>query len=364
MNPARFSLNRPVTTYMAALAIVLLGMLGLSKLKIDLLPDITFPMITVVTRYPGAGPEEVEEFVTKPIEEAAAIVEDLKSIRSISQDSLSLVTLEFEWGTDMEAAAFDTREKVDPVINWLPEDAHRPLIGKLDTSTMMPVMEIEVTGMDDMARLRKIADDIIKPELEKLEGVAAASIYGGLVREILVQVDRARLDAYGLSVGQIENILRGENLNLPAGHTTEGTKEYTVRTLGQFQSVEEIGEIAVGVHNGTPIRLRDVAQVNDTHKEIRSFARLNGEPCVALTIAKESVANTVEVSDAVQQAMKTLPEKLPAGIELTATFDQAKYIKQSLYDTECNNYGRIGVSYRTNGRRFYCSVGEYLSAYN
>ena len=330
MNPARFSLNQPVTTYMVALAVILLGLLGLSRLKIDLFPDITFPYITVMTRYPGAGPEEVEEFVTKPIEEAAAIVEDLKSIRSTSQDGLSLVILEFDWGTDMDGASFDTREKVDPVINWLPEDAHRPLIGKLDPSTMMPVMELEVTGMDDLERLRKIADDIIKPELEKVAGVAAASIYGGLVREILVQVDRARLDAYGLSVGQIENILRAENLNLPAGYTTEGIREYTIRTIGQFQSVGEIGDIAIGAHEGTPIRLRDVAQVKDTHREIRSFARLNGEPAVALTIAKESVANTVEVSDAVHKAIKTLPAKLPAGVQLTATFDQAKYIKQSL----------------------------------
>ncbi len=330
MNPARFSLNRSVTTYMAALAVVLLGLLGLSNLKIDLLPDITFPILTVMTRYPGAGPQEVEEFVTKPIEEAAAIVEDLKSIRSISQDGLSVVILEFEWGTDMDDAAFDTREKVDPVINWLPGDAHRPLIGKMDPSTMMPVMEMEVTGMEDMERLRKITEDVIKPELEKLEGVAAATIYGGLQREILVQVDRARLDAYGLSVGQIENILRSENLNLPAGYTTEGTKEYTIRTIGQFQSVDEIADIAIAAHNGTPIRLRDVAQVKDSHKEIRSFARLNGEPCVALEIAKESVANTVEVSNAVHQAVGTLPERLPAGVELQATFDQAEYIKQSL----------------------------------
>lgn len=330
MNPARFSINRPVTTYMVALAIVLLGLLGLSKLKIDLLPDITFPLITVITRYPGAGPEEVEEFVTKPIEEAAAIVQDLKRIRSISQDGLSLVILEFEWGIDMDDAAFDTREKVDPVINWLPEDAQRPFIGKMDPSTMMPVMEIEVTGLDDMERLRKIADDTIKPELEKVEGVAAASIYGGLVRQILVQLDRARLDAYGLTVQQIENILRSENLNLPAGHITEGSKEYTIRTIGQFQSVAEIADIAIGAHKGTPIRLRDVAQIKDTHREIRSFARLNGEPAVALTIAKESVANIVEVSDAVYQALATLPEKLPPGVVLTATFDQAKYIKQSL----------------------------------
>lgn len=330
MNPARFSLNRPVTTYMAALAVILLGVLGLSKLKIDLLPDITFPIITVITRYPGAGPEEVEEFVTKPVEEAAAIVEDLKRIRSTSQDSLSLVILEFEWGTDMDNAAFDTREKIDPVVNWLPEDAHRPLISKMDPSTLMPVMEIQVTGVTDMTRLRKMADDIIKPELEKVEGVAAASIYGGLVREILVRIDRPRLDAYGLSVQQIENILRAENLNLPAGYTTEGSKEFTVRTIGQFQSVEEIAEIGIGVHNGTTIRLRDVAEVIDTHKEIRSFARLDGEPCVALSIAKESVANTVEVSDAVHEASKKLTDKLPTGVKLTATFDQAEHIKLSL----------------------------------
>ncbi len=330
MNTARFSLNRPITVLMAALAVVVLGVIGFSKLKIDLLPDIVFPVIAIVTPYPGTPPEEVEEFVTKPVEEAAAIVQDLKTIRSISREGMSAVILEFEWGTDMDDAAFDTREKIDPVIEYLPADVRRPFIVKMDPSTIMPVLEIEVTGLEDMRRLREITEDVIKPELEKVKGVASATVYGGLEREILVQVDRSRLDAYGLSLQQIENALRSENLNLPAGHTTEGLTEYTLRVLGQFRSVDEIPNIAIGASDGTVIRLSEVAQVEDTHKEIRSFARLNGQPCVALAVVKQSAANTVEVSDAVLEALEVLPQKLPSGVEVTATWDQAEYIRASL----------------------------------
>ncbi|MFP3903312.1 MAG: efflux RND transporter permease subunit, partial [Armatimonadota bacterium] len=338
MNPAGFSIRQPVTVLMAMLAVLVLGIVGFTQLKVALIPDIDFPMVIVLTRYPGTPPEEVEEFVTKPVEEQAAVVENLESVSSMSQEDLSVVMIEFEWGQDMDWASFNAREKIDPVIEQLPDGAHRPTIMKLDPSTLQAVMTINVTGMEDQQRLREIADDEIKPELEKLPGVASADIYGGLQREIRVEVDRERLNAYRLSVQQIENALRAENLNVPLGFTTEGRQEYTLRLVGQFESVEEIPNIAVANRNGRAIRLRDVAVVSDTHQEVRSYARVNGEPCVTLSITKESDANTVEVSHAVHEALTELPEKLPPGISTTVTADQAEFIEDALH----NLYG-VGI---------------------
>ncbi len=334
MNPARFSIGRPVTVLMVVLAVVVLGVVGLSQLSLDLFPDMSFPVVAVITLYPGAPPEEVEEFVTKPIEEAAAVVEDLEGLRSISQQDMSVVIIEFDWGKDMEWAAFDAREKVEPVIERLPEAAHRPVIMKLDPQTLMPVMTLDVTGIEDMQRLREIADDVVKPELEKLPGVAAASIYGGLQREILVEVDWDKLKARGLPIAQVEAALRRENLNVPAGFTVEGPREFTIRTIGEFQLVNDIGDIVVARRAGQPIHLRDLAEIKDTHKDVRSYARLNGQPSVSLTIQKESVANTVRVSEAVAGALKALQEKLPEGVEVTITSDEAEFIRDAVHNLE------------------------------
>ncbi len=332
MNPAKFSVSRPVTVLMGVFAVLVLGFTAFTQLKVDLMPDITFPVVAIVTRYPGTPPEEVEEFVTKPIEEAAAIVEDLKSIRSISREGLSAVIIEFDWGKDMDWAAFNAREKVDPVIERLPADVHRPIIMKLDPATMLPIITVDVAGIQDMRRLREITNDDIKPELEKLVGVAAANIYGGLQREILVEVDRQRLRAYELPVAQVENALRSENLNVPAGFTTEGPREFTIRVVGQFSCVADISDVVVATRNDVPVYLRDLAVVTDTHKQVRSYARINGQPCVSLAIVKETTANTVEVSKVVREAIRTLPEKLPPGIELTATWDQADFIQDALHN--------------------------------
>ncbi|MGD9498733.1 MAG: efflux RND transporter permease subunit, partial [Armatimonadota bacterium] len=280
MNPARFSVHRPVLVAMCVLAVLVLGAIALSQLPIDLMPDLSFPVVAVITRYPGASPVEVEEFVTKPIEEAAAVVEDLESIRSISQQDLSVVIIEFDWGKDMNWATFDTREKVDPVIERLPSDVHRPFIMRLDPQTLLPVMTLSVTGMEDMERLRDLADDVIKPELEKLPGVASADIYGGLKREIHVEVNWEKLGARGLSVAQVQAALQRENLNIPAGYTTEGRNEYTIRVIGEFDLVDEIGGIVVATRGGQPVYLRDVADIRDTHEEVRSYARFNGQPAV------------------------------------------------------------------------------------
>lgn len=330
MNPARFSIHRPVLVAMCVLGVLVLGTVALTQLPIDLMPDITFPVVAVITSYPGASPAQVEEFVTKPIEEAAAIVEDLESIRSISQQDLSVVIIEFDWGKDMNWAAFDTREKVDPVIGRLPEDVQRPLIMKLDPQTLMPVMTLNVTGISDMERLRELAEDVIKPELEKLGGVAAANIYGGLQREIHVEVNWEKLAARSVSVAQVEAALQRENLNIPAGFTTEGRREYTIRVIGEFDLVDQIGDVIVATREGQPIHIRDVADISDAHQEVRSYARLNGQPAVGISLQKESGANTVAVSDAVREELERLPARLPEGVEVSITSEQAEFIRASL----------------------------------
>ncbi|MGC9319215.1 MAG: efflux RND transporter permease subunit [Armatimonadota bacterium] len=332
MSPARFSIRQPVTIAMCVLAVLVLGIIAFIQLPVDLLPDISFPVVAVLTTYPGASPAEVEEFVTKPIEEAAAVVEDLESVRSISQQDMSVVIIEFDWGKDMDWAAFDTREKVDPVIERLPEDVHRPVIMKLDPQTMQPVMTLDVTGLADLLKLRELADDVIKPELEKLPGVAAANIYGGLQREILVEVNWERLKAHNLPISQVEAALRRENTNVPAGFTIEGQREFTLRTIGEFDVVEDIADIVVAVREGQPVHLREIATVRDTHKEVRSYARLNGEPSVSLTIQKESEANTVTVAEVVGEALEELPKKLPEGVEVTITSQEADFIEDSLHN--------------------------------
>ena len=317
---------------MVILAIFVIGTIGFLQLNLDLLPDITFPVIAVMTYYPGVPPEEVEEFVTKPIEEGAALVEDLKSISSVSQEGLSVVVIEFDWGKNMDWAAFDAREKIDPIIERLPKGVHRPIVTKLDPDTLMPVLSVGMTGLTDMRRMWELADDIVKPELERIPGVAAANIYGGLQREIRVALNWNRLKAYHIPVQMVEAALQRENLNLPGGFVTEGKQEFTIRTIGEFSEVDQISKIVVATRNGTPVYLGDLAEVKDTHKEIRSYARINGQPSVSLSIQKESVANTVKVSDAVREALQTLPEKLPPGIKLTVINDQAEFIKDALHN--------------------------------
>jgi len=315
---------------MGILAIVVMGTMGLVLLNIDLFPDIDFPVIAVITAYPGASPEEVEEFVTKPIEEAAAIVSNLENVSSVSSESFSAVIIEFDWGTDMDRAAFDARERIDPIIARLPKDASRPTVLKFDAQTFEPVVSIGMSGSRDLRSLYDLARDITKPELEKIPGVAAASIFGGLEREIRVAINWQRLKAYSLDVGRIEEALRDENVNVPTGFVTEGPREFTVRVVGEFDLVEAIGNIVVTIRNDTPIYLKDIAEIEDTHKDVRSYARINGQPAVTLAVQKESGANTVRVSHAVRQAVAELKDKLPEDIELAIVNDNAEFIKKAI----------------------------------
>ncbi len=330
MSLARLSVRRGVTVLMGMLAVLVLGVISWSQLKVDLFPDITFPVLAVYTIYPGAGPQEVEQYVTKPIEERCGLVKDIKHLSSTSQEGVSVVLLEFDWGTDMDDVAFDTREKVDQVIEQLPDDAKRPVLQKYDPQTVFPIMTMNVTGMNDLQELRKLTEDVVQPDLEKVEGVAAVDVFGGLEREVQVLVDRDRLAAYGLGVSDIQQAITAENLNVPGGTIEVGQREFTVRTLGEFRRPEDIEDIAIKVVSGVPVRLRDVAEVRDTHKEVRQTARFGGEPSVTLVIRKESGANAVQVAHRMRKAVQELNERLPQGLKVTEAYASADYIESAL----------------------------------
>ncbi|MGB9606968.1 MAG: efflux RND transporter permease subunit [bacterium] len=329
MNIYEFSVKRPITILMVIIAVFLLGFVSLSRLKIDLLPDITLPVVTITTVYPGAGPEEVETLITKPLEEAAGTVKNLDEISSYSMDGVSNIMVRFKWGTDIDLGAMDVKEKIDPVIDTLPSEAHRPIINKLDISAMIPVVGIAVTGAD-LKTLRDLADNVIKRDLEKVTGVAMAAPMGGLVREIRIEVDPSRLKAYGMGIEQVVQAISAENRNIPTGYLKGPKNEYLVRVVGEVSNPQELGNILLTIKNGAPILLKDVANIKDTTKEPTSYSRVNGKPAVVIMVYKQSGANTVEVSDNVQKAMKEIQRELPPGVSLTLTMDQADYIRKSI----------------------------------
>ncbi|MBC7327371.1 efflux RND transporter permease subunit [bacterium] len=333
MNIAEFSVKRPITVLMVIMAVFLLGFVSLSRLKIDLLPDITLPVVTVTTLYPGAGPEEVESFVTKPIEEAAGLVKNLDEISSYSMEGVSSVMVRFKWGTDIDYGAMELKEKIDPVIDQLPSEAHRPVITKIDISAMIPVVGIALTGAD-LQTLRDLADNVVKKDLERVTGVAMATPMGGLEREIRVEVNPSRLKAYGLAIEQVVQAISAENRNLPTGYLRGPHNEYLVRAVGEVRNPQELGDITLTIKNGAPILLKDVAVIKDTTKEPTSYARVNGKPAVTVMVYKQSGTNTVDVSERVQKAMKDIQKELPPGVSMQLVMDQADYIKKSIKNLE------------------------------
>jgi len=333
----RLALNRPVTITVFMVAVIVLGFYALSKTQVELQPKVDFPVITILTVYPGASPDEVETLVTKPIEDAVAGVEGLRQITSTSQYGVSQVTLEFYIGTDIGEAYIDVQAKVNAAVGLLPRDAERPIISKLDTQSQ-PTMYIGMTGNRPPYELRDLADNLIKDRLSSVPGVAAVTVSGGQKREILVAIDKERLNAYGLSINQVVQALQAANLNLPAGRITEGERDYNVRLLGEFRAIEELRNLRLYLPNprnpmaqGATIRLQDIAQIRDTVEERTVITRLNGKENVTLVVQKASDANALEVSEGIHQAIERIQKEYP-DLKFEISFDQAESIKESLTD--------------------------------
>ena len=332
--------ERRVTIVMFTVAIVLFGLVSLSRLKVNLLPDISYPTVTVRTELTGAAPIEIENLLTKPIEEAVGVIRNVRLVRSVSRTGQSDVTLEFSWGTDMDIAGVDVREKID--ILDLPIEAQRPLLLRFDPSSE-PIMrlgllrkgadEAEITTSEgSLKELRRLAEDRIKNDLEAEEGTAAVKVSGGLEDEIQIQVDQQKISQLGISIQQIAQRIRAENVNLSGGRLEEGNQRFLVRTINEFQSVDEFATAIIANVADRPIYLGDVATVTRGHKEREAITRVNGTESVELAVYKEGDANTVQVASRVERRIEQIRKSLPDNLELVKVYDQSKFIASAIND--------------------------------
>ncbi|NLC58728.1 MAG: efflux RND transporter permease subunit [Armatimonadetes bacterium] len=338
----RLSIQRPVFVIVFMAFFIVLGMRSRSEMNVDLNPKVDIPYVTVTTVYPGAGPEEVETLVSKPLEDAVGSISNVKTVTSYSQYGVSNVVLEFNIGTDLDVAAADVRQKVDAARQMIPTDAEPPVVAKLDINAM-PILMMGMTGGRSLRELRYLADTVVKYRLGKVPGVGSVGISGGYVREVRVAVHRERLQAYGLSINDVVNAVRSANLNLPSGRITEGERDYDARIIGEFQSIEELRQLRVPVRQATGVlnlRLEDVADIQDTVEDRSQFTRiyevkngkLVGGESVGLTITKLSDANTVQVIEVVKKELADLEKELPGQVHFVLAWDQSDYIKASLED--------------------------------
>src|SRR5262245_9634298 len=327
-NLPAFSVRRPITVYMFTSVLVLLGAISFMRLPVDLMPEIQNPTITVRTAYPGVAPEEVENLVTRPLEASLSSAPGIYRISSTSNEGSSNIRVSFDWSVNLDEAANEVRTRVDRMRGALPDDVEPPTIFKFDT-TQFPIMFLAVSGDKDPRELRTLLEKDIQPRLERLPGVAAVDIRGGLRREIHVKPSIEKLRSYNLSVIQISNILRRENQNRPVGPVDEGKYEVLVRSQGAFNNVEQIRNVVVTSRGGIPIYLKDVAEVEDTHEEIRQQVRIDGKPGVRFSIRKQSGANTVTVAEKVRNEIERIQKSFP-GITIRPIFDSSQFITQSI----------------------------------
>ncbi|MFN3323911.1 MAG: efflux RND transporter permease subunit [Bryobacteraceae bacterium] len=331
MNFIRTAIARPVTVSMCVVAVVLFGIVSLDRLALNLLPDISYPSLTIQTNYEDAAPEEVESLITRPIEEAVGVLPGLTRISSTSRSGQSEVVLEFAWKTNMDLSALEAREKLDFVP--LPRDAARPVILRFDPSHD-PIMRLQLSGDMSLSRLRYAAEKELKKGLESTEGVAAIKVIGGLEEQVRIEIDEKRLAQLGIPITEVSRILAQENLNQASGSLYDLDANYLVRMLNQFRSVEEMERIILRDQDGRKIVLGDVATVTRGAKDRDIIARLNGKESVELAIYKEGDANTVTVSRAVQDRIAALKRAnlFPKDTQLEIVFNQADFIKQAVND--------------------------------
>ncbi len=343
--------RRRVAISMGAVTLVLFGLIALKDLKVNLLPDLSYPTLTVRTEYRGAAPEEIETLLTRPVEEAVGVVKNVLSVKSVSRAGQSDVILEFAWGTNMDRAGLDVREKLE--VLQLPLESSRPLLLRFNPATdpimrfglvttrvsdQEPGQEIarEINGAavltdeSSLKMLRRYADEEIRKRLEPVEGVAAVKISGGLEDEIQIEIDQRKMAQLNLSLDEISARLAAENVNVSAGRLEEGTQRYLVRTINQFTSVEEFGDLIIAPGEGRPVYLRDIANVRAGYSEREAIIRMNGQEAVEVAIYKEGDANTVSVAKGVNKRLEAISEDLPQGMSMEVVDNQSVFIENAI----------------------------------
>lgn len=329
MKLAEVSVKRPVTIIMLMLIIILLGSVSLSRLPIDLLPNMEIPVAVVVTSYTGVGPQEIEKLITNPIEGAISTVENIDTVTSTTTEGNSIVVAMFKYGTDMNFATLQMREKVDLIKRLFPTEVQAPMIMKIDP-TMMPIVQLTVSEKDgDLASLQTLAEDKIKPRLERVKGAASVTVTGGYVKQVTIKANEEKMKGYGLSISTLAGILGAENLNAPGGQVQKGNQDLTIRTMGEFQSLDEINGLLIPLPTGGQVRLKDIAEVSLGHEDLTAISRTNGKQSISIAIQKQSGTNTVQVADDVATALKELKTDYP-NLNFDTVMDQSVYIKQSI----------------------------------
>lgn len=329
MKIVKFSLNHPVSVFMFTVAALIFGFISYSRLTLNLLPTISYPTLTIKTEYPGTAPSEIEHVISKPIEEAVGVVDNVVRISSVSRAEMSEVTVEFAWRTNMDFATLKVREKLD-LLN-LPVTAEKPIILRYDPNTE-PIMKLGITGDPQLSRIRYIAETDIKQALESIEGVAACSISGGLEDEIHIDIDENQLSLLNIPISTVVNRLGQENVNLSAGILKQKDSQYLVRTVNEFKTVGEINDIIIEKRGDVPIILGSIAKVFRGFKERKVISRIDGKECIEAAIYRAADANTVKVSKAVAERLEKLKTGLfnPKKIDYTVITNQARFIESTI----------------------------------
>ena len=343
MNIGKFSVKRPVTIAMAALVLILFGVVSFTRMSIDLMPKMDLPIMAVMTNYDGAGPEEVEERVTKPLESSMASISGMSGITSISSAGNSVVMIMFDYGTNLDSATNDVRDALEFAKMILPEEAQDITILKLDINSM-PIITLGVSGDRSLEDVKKIVEDKVAPRLERIEGVASVDVSGGREQQVTITADPYKLSAYGLNTGTITQIVMSENANHPGGYITQGSQEILVRTLGQYESVEHLADTQVSLPTGGTVRLGDVVDIQVGLSDEESIVTMNGEKVISLSIQKESDGNTVDVDREVQKALAELDEELYEDINISVVYSSADMINQSVDNVVSNLFLAVVIA--------------------
>ena len=324
------AIKRPLFMLMVISALLVVGFDSWTKLGVDLLPALDFPIVVVSTAYPGASPEAVDQLVTKRVEDAVVTINDIDYIQSNSTEGLSTVVIFFKDSAPKDSS-IDVERKVSAIRGQLPTDAKDPSVGKYDPNAQ-PILQLTVSGNRDLGALQRLGEDKLQKRLEGTDGVASVSLIGGLVREIQVQVDQQKLQARGLSILQVNQALGGDNVNVPAGSLTQQGKDWTVRLDNQAQSPDELNNVLVSSTPNGPVYLKDVATVVDTYKKVSNLQRTNGHSALGITILKQSSANTVSTADNVKKTLAQLQSELPPDVQISIASDASVFTRNSLND--------------------------------
>lgn len=323
------SVNRPVTTLMIFIGIILFGLVSIRMLPRDILPEIEFPTLTIITAYPGASAELVEEQVTRPLETVLGATESLRDMESTSSENVSFISMRFNWSADVNEAANNARDMIELARRHLPRDAHQPVILKVNSS-MIPVIAYGIQASDSYYDLDDIIEDEVASPLRRVEGVGTVVTIGAPEREIRIEADPLKLQSYNISVNHIATVLQAENISIPGGNVEVGTRDFAISVTGEFEDVSEIEDVVLKYHNNKSIKVGDVATVVDDYRKREAYARTGGQRSVAFFVQKQTGTNTLEVAEAVREEMKIIEQRLPEDVAVLEIVDSSDIVVRSI----------------------------------